>query len=599
MLASFPRPLFRAQTLRDFWWKLFILAFLAFPGASGAAAQEETEEAPPERAPGESVVILSRADLEAMKVNKIQDALNQVPGVQASSSSVSIHGSSKVRVFLDGTPLNDPTSSYGAINLDHISLKSVSQIEIIKDSGGLRYGQDATGGVILITSAPSRGESDVSGQVRVWSGNHDFRHADADLLFRRGGWGLGVKAGWETTEGFKANNDAERRRGGLKIGYNWEERKSLSLNADFLSEINGLSGLPAFPTPHSRQKSENLTASLSAVWNGLENNLFYNRGQVRNLDHSRSMDINLKVAEYGDSLAYAFPLSFGTLVVGTGALATEAVSSDFGRREEWSWHFFFAQSLRFESFPLNFNVGLRYNRNSDFANSLNPEFSVAYAFPKGEISYQISRGVNTPSFQQRFNHSSSTTPNPNLDIEKAVNQALTATFRPHPLASLSATFFLNRLNGRITYVRPVNTGVGSYQNLGRSVYRGVDLGLTLKPWAWAEIKANYAYLEALDLDIDRFLTSQSRDTASLEIAWRPRADFTAAARGEFRGRSYADRWNTNSYGGRTLFSLRAEYAKGPLVFFLDADNIFDKEYYYVDGLLAPDRSYFIGIKYNF
>jgi outer membrane cobalamin receptor len=181
----------------------------------------------------------------------------------------------------------------------------------------------------------------------------------------------------------------------------------------------------------------------------------------------------------------------------------------------------------------------------------------------------------------------------------AVNQSLSVTLTPSEAFDFNATFFLNRLKGRISYVRELNSGVGSYKNLGRTVYRGVDLSFGWRPLPALELKGSYTYLEARDLDLDKFLTSLSRNSWSLEAIARPVESFTAAVKADYQSRTYVDRENTRAMSSRLLWSLRAEKSFGPWVIFLDGENIFDKEYYYVDGLRAPPRRYFMGVKYAF
>ncbi len=68
-----------------------------------------------------------------------------MPGVKAGSTSVTIRGSSKVRVLLDGRPINDPTSSHGGIKFDMVFLENVERVEIHRGKGGVKYGNDASG----------------------------------------------------------------------------------------------------------------------------------------------------------------------------------------------------------------------------------------------------------------------------------------------------------------------------------------------------------------------------------------------------------------------------------------------------------------------
>ena len=101
---------------------------------------------------GHDAVIVTAEEIETLQAHTMADILNNVPGLSAGSSSVSIHGNYKVRVYVDGRPLNDPTSSHGGIKWDLVSPSDIEKIEILRGKGGVRYGRDASGGVILITT---------------------------------------------------------------------------------------------------------------------------------------------------------------------------------------------------------------------------------------------------------------------------------------------------------------------------------------------------------------------------------------------------------------------------------------------------------------
>jgi iron complex outermembrane receptor protein len=580
-------------------------SFISLPleAQENPEAEEPTLSAPETPAEikeenGSSQIVITAEDIAALKVNKIEDVLNQAPGVSASSSSVTIHGSAKVRVLLDGTPLNDPTSSYGAINLDHISLNSVEKIVILKDAGSLTYGQGATGGVVLIQTK-NFNQNLNTGQIRLWSGNNDTYHGDADVMLSRGPWGFGFKGGYERTQSYKINNDSERMRGGARVSRNFGENKNVSLSVDYLREEGGYSGLPNFPTPHSRHKSTNLTVTQATQWANVVNNLYYNRGNARTKDWTRSLNQSLTVTEYGDSLSYDRALWLGQLSIGGGFKGTIADSSEFGSHKESVVHLFLSQSLTLPFFPLTLKAGARYNINSAFENTINPELTLSYRHSKFETIYKISRGVNLPSLQMRYNRSSSTDPNPNLGIEKATNQSFSVNFFPLDGFSVNATVFLNKLRGRISYVRPLNSGIGHYENLGTTVYKGLDLGFSWRIIKPLELKASYIYLDARDKDIDKFLTSIPRNSLIVEVSLKPVDTFSLTLKADYDSVSYSDRMNTSTIASRILYSLRAEKSFGKYVLFLDGVNILDKEYYYVDGLLAPARAYFAGIKYNF
>ncbi|HDL98583.1 MAG TPA: TonB-dependent receptor, partial [Desulfobacteraceae bacterium] len=54
---------------------------------------------------GTGAVVITGDEIKEMNVHKIADVLNQVPGIKAGESSVSIRGSYKVKVLLDGRPI--------------------------------------------------------------------------------------------------------------------------------------------------------------------------------------------------------------------------------------------------------------------------------------------------------------------------------------------------------------------------------------------------------------------------------------------------------------------------------------------------------------
>jgi iron complex outermembrane receptor protein len=559
-------------------------------GESSFGREEKTDT--------DNQIVITKEDIRAMKVVKLHDALNHVPGISASNSSINIHGSTKVRVFVDGTPLNDPTAGHGSINFDLVSLQAVEKIVILKDSGGLRYGQDASAGVILITTT-TFGSNKLSGQARVWYGTNETFKTDASATLSKGPWGVTLKGGYERTNGYKINNKSIRKKGGFKIGRSFGEKKSVFLAMDGQMERKGSSGYPESPTPHAKQKGYNYSVTLAGEWGGFQNNLYYNTGMVENKDPTRALDQSLTVAEYGDSLTYSSSLGPVEFTLGTGFQGLKANSKTFGHKSESVYHFFGAGSYKLPFAPLTLGAGLRYNVNSAFENSLNPEATLALRKGIFEAVYKFNRAVNTPTFQQRYNHSSSTIPNPALSIEKVNSQSLSFILTPRENLNFNATLFHNALRGRISYNRPAGNPIGQYQNLGRAVYKGLDLGFSFRINRKAELKGRYTHLIAKDLDLDLYLSGQSRHYATLELLTHPTEKLSAAIKVEYRDRCFTDRQNLAKIDGRTLYSLRAEYEIGKFILFLDAENLADKEYRLADGLLAYPREIMAGVKWSF
>jgi iron complex outermembrane receptor protein len=541
------------------------------------------------------VVILAE-EIAAAKVAKIHEILSRVAGVSASSSSVSIHGSYKVKVFLDGASLTDPTSGYNAVTWDHLSPDNVAKIEVILGAGGLIYGQDASAGVILITSKELES---FQGGVKAYGGDFGFFRAEADLTVAKGLWGVSFLAGREEMGGFEPNEDKLIYRGSVKIVRRLDEG-SVSLSSAMIDDERGLYGYPGFPTPNARKRNRLFSLGQELKWREVTNNFTYQRGRVANRDPSLGLDQYLLVTEANDDLSMGLnPNSWLDLTLGTGFKKSWAESSDFTPQSEYFWHVFSLARMKTPIKGLGFSLGARYNYNSNFKNNFNPEVNLAFDRGDWRLGLKYSRAANTPSFQQRYNRSSSTLPNPNLDLEFADNYTLSIAYRLTDRMSWRLNGFYNRISGRITYDRPANAGVGQYRNLGQATYEGGDLGFDWSLTEKVDLKANVTYARAIDHDLGKTLTGRSRLSGTSELGFRPFPDFSAFLTVEYRTAAWGDRMNTTKIPGYALYGARAEWKIGPASVFFNIENILNRRWLYSDGLNGPPRNFYLGLGYRF
>jgi outer membrane receptor protein involved in Fe transport len=133
----------------------FVLGVTLFGVTAGARAGELHESAADPSA--FSTVIDARQYDERFAT--VEELLSEVPGAQVrrfgglgARSTVGIRGAKaeQVVVMLDGVRLN--SSSRGSADLSTIPLRQVAKIEVIRGGGAARYGTDAAGGVVLITT---------------------------------------------------------------------------------------------------------------------------------------------------------------------------------------------------------------------------------------------------------------------------------------------------------------------------------------------------------------------------------------------------------------------------------------------------------------
>ena len=95
----------------------------------------------PAREAASSITVISREDLEMMKIGTVLEALQEVLGVcviqngpLGGASSVSLRGANTEHtlVMLDGIELNDPITPSRSYDLAHLSTANIERIEILR-----------------------------------------------------------------------------------------------------------------------------------------------------------------------------------------------------------------------------------------------------------------------------------------------------------------------------------------------------------------------------------------------------------------------------------------------------------------------------------
>ena len=554
--------------------------------AAGTASAQEDNGA----------IVITGEEIRQMKVNKMADILNHVPGLTAGDSSVGIHGSYKVKVLVDGRPINDPTSSHGGVNWSLVSPEQIERIEILRGKGGVRYGQDASGGVILITTLKI---SSVNGMVKAYGGNQDTGFASTNIQAQMGRWGMAASGETETSQGYSVNNDSLRHKGGVKAAYTLDADRTLSFGADYVEEEKGLTGQPDYPTPFSRKESETTALSAQGKYFRTASSAFFNAGDQHNTDVSKGLDQRLRVNELGEDLSSSIETgNFGELAYGAGYRLAQASGSTFDDQSEEVFSLFASQTLQGQGSPWSLTAGLRGNANTAFEDVLNPELKLVFQQERWNLTGAYSGSNNIPSFYQRYNHSSSTLPNPDLGMETADNYSLALFVQPSPSLSGRVSVFYNLLSDRITYVTG-DDGIGQYQNFGEVSCKGGDLALTWKARSDLSFKASYTYLRATDEETGLIVPAKAEHQASLDGYWQVTDRLMAVLSGKYVSEVYRNKANTKTVPDYILANLRAEYSLGGYALFTEIKNLADTTYYYADGLLAPPLTWMAGLSWKF
>ena len=185
----------------------------------------------------QSIAVVGEQEVEDKNILNIQEAIQNIPGVNAESSTNSPnprliirgaglkarYGVSEIMVMKDGVPLTDPDSF---TRFDFIDMQDVSSLEVQKGPGSINA-VNATGGVIqLITKSVfvedknrvklgvgDDGQKNVNLKVRSAFGKNDF--VSATLSHR------------EIDNGWRDNNDFDSTQLSLKYGRIFEDDSTL------------------------------------------------------------------------------------------------------------------------------------------------------------------------------------------------------------------------------------------------------------------------------------------------------------------------------------------------------------------------------------
>ncbi len=548
-------------------------------------------------APDAETIVIDREKIRALNVQRIADILNTVPGVRAGDTSVSIRGSSRVRVLLDGRPINDPTSSHGRINFDFITPDDIERIEILPGRGSLRYGDDAGGGVILITS---RAAGLVQGNIRTYGGSQDTVRADGTVRMQKGSLSVEGAAGLEQTDGYQVNDDKARKRIRARVSGKGERLRSTLLLSG-LWEDRGIPGRPEYPTPLARRQRQMYSSAVNLEAGGLASDTFLNRARTGDTNPERALDTFITVTELGEDLTTDLGRTpLGSVSAGLGGRWGRADASGFSGREEHSLFLFLTDTWASGLLPLRISAGVRATRYSSFADTLNPECRITLGSDTDQLTLSWTRSTNTPSFYQRFSETSTRKPNPDLGVETADNFALSLATAPGRRLSLDLALYYNRVTDRITYVL-ADTGVGRYENFGKVTYRGLDLQLAWRPDPKFSVRTAYTYLRAMDDNTGLWLVAKPRHRMNTDIEYRSgRLPLSLIFNIRYESRQTTRSDNTAWAPQRWLFGIRTEYRHSRGVrFFAELRNLTNISYLYGGGSLAPPRTWIAGMRLDF
>jgi iron complex outermembrane receptor protein len=149
--------------------------------------------------------VITAEDLQRSGAATVNEAIMRLLGVPGRQDSYGggdyaldlrgfgITSDSNQVVVVDGIRINE--ADLGGTRLAGIPIESVTQIEVIRGSGAVLYGEGATGGVIIITTKSGKGVArENAASIYAAAGSYGLRDGRANATLASGGFSLDVNA---------------------------------------------------------------------------------------------------------------------------------------------------------------------------------------------------------------------------------------------------------------------------------------------------------------------------------------------------------------------------------------------------------------------
>ncbi len=485
-----------------------------------------------------SVTVVTKEEIEQSNAQNVVDLLRNEADIEVrdiygngKSASVDIRGFGETGllntlVLVDGRRVNEIDLS--GVDWTQIPLDQVERIEIIRGSGSVLYGDNATGGVInVITKRP---EKPFSAKAEVVGGSYGYNKESGSVSGKWGPLSAILNVGHNATYGYRENGFLRAKDVGGKVIYDLNENISFNLSGTFHQDDQGLPGaLPkaiyevdrrATIAPDDKAKTDDWYLALGAkakLWDvgRLEMDLSYRDRNVKDLFRSFSFNDKRNLSTWGVTPRYILekPLWILTnkLTLGldfyhsdsnvfsesssgsnrvevtkqsTGLYLLDELSLlknlilSVGYRQEWVTYDLFQDVPRAE------------DKKSDNEPAWNA--SLNYLFDKKSSAFlSVKRSFRFPVSDELIQYFPTFQVNPGIkpqtgyQYEAGVRHAFTDQIEAN------LTLFWVETRDEIFY----NPYTYTNENFPKTRRQGIEIGAKVRPLQWLTLWGNYSYIK--------------------------------------------------------------------------------------------------------
>jgi vitamin B12 transporter len=585
-------------------------------------------EIPLDQSPA-SVSVISSEDIEQEQIERVTDALREVPGlsvVQTGTAgqltSVFMRGlpSEDMQVLLDGIPINQGLS--GAMNFADFTTDDIDRIEVVRGPQSTLYGPRALAGVLQIFTKQGTGTPEIMAATEAGSYDtfREWMQSDGKI----GTFDYSIGASRLDTDNARPNNNYRNTAAIADVG--WSPNKQLRIGSLFTYSLSDTGDPNTIfdPRPIDHLLTERWLIGPHIDWQTTD---WWEHKLIFDYDHERQVNNPNQDGFVGSTRALfertqidyqndLRPVAWLTLTSGLFYSRVDAgqerpfVLQSFGPQPTFiSDHtreiagFLQATLTPIESLVLV--AGGRFDHFNQFGGVWSYRFAGSYKIDKTNTTLHssVATGFSPPSSQDKiFGNNFNLNPEKDFGWDAGFEQRLWEN-----RVALDATYFHNNLSNVIGFNQSFNKAL----NLGAAETQGVETELRAEPIADLTLKASYTYLEAVK--------TSSRDVGAPEgsrLPRRPRNEVYVSASYLWYKRlrtTIEAKWvnareelNPNFFGPNfdiedySFVNVAAEYAvNSNLSIFGRIDNVTGEHYAEVFGFPNLGSAAYAGMKVRF
>ena len=544
------------------------------------------------------VIVISRENLETQTGAEIADILHHYAGIDigrtggpGQQTSIFIRGanSNHTLVMIDGVNINP---DIGNAPLQNIRLDMIERIEIIKGPRSTLYGSQAIGGVINIITRQAKEGSHY--EVHASGGSFATSEYGFSAHNKSGDSAAGITFNTSSSDGFPTLSTTTINRGYENMSVNlYGKRKLGNTHLEFTHNFSRgtteyMAGFPAAPVD---QDFENSLTALSINNNPSTNwaskvKLSFMKDLIEQNPSTSYVQTKRSVIDWQNDIQ----VNDSNLLTAGLSASHERAASGTSFDEKIDYYALFMQD-NFQSGDHHIVAGIRANEYETFGSHATYNLEYAYAINKNlRLNAAANSGFRAPSSTDRFGFGG----NPDLNPEESANTEIGMQYKVNK-HQFSLNYFNNNIDNLIVYYDPTGTFIGNMENIGKATINGIEANYQYTDKNWA-IGIDAINQDPRDKTNDSLLLRRTKEKYSLSLAHlgdNHRVQFNithVGAREDF----------ATSLDAYTLIGLSGQYKftkntsiNGRI------ENLSDEEYEVAAGYLSPERSYYIGIKYNF